>query len=72
MRPDRNFSFAPTKANIGMMPLRFRQFANLVDELQAFAKVLETICLLQMMFVYDLPFFQLPQELCDFLSLGED
>src|SRR6267143_2024856 len=54
MRPDRYLCFAPAKANIGMMTLIFRQFANLIDELEAFAKVLEPICFYQMMFVDDL------------------
>ena len=46
MRPDRYLCFAPAKANIRMMTLGFRQFANLIDELEAFAKVLEPICFL--------------------------
>ena len=57
--PDRHVGFTPAKADVGMVALFFCQLANSVDELKAFAKVLEPVSPLQVMFVDDLPSFQL-------------
>jgi len=57
--PDCHVRLTPAKADIRMVALFFSQPTNSIDELKAFAKVLEPVSLLQMMFVNDLPSFQL-------------
>ena len=59
VRPNRDLCFAPAEADIGMVTLFLGHLADSIDELEAFAKVLEPVCLVQVMPVDDLPRFQL-------------
>src|SRR6185369_17191089 len=53
--PNRDVCFAPAKADIGMMPLVFRQFTDTIHKLERLAKISKFVGLLQMMLIDDLP-----------------
>ena len=46
---DCNIGFTPAETNVGMMALLFRQFADTINEVERFAKILKCVSLLQMM-----------------------
>src|SRR4026209_1194905 len=43
VRPDCNIAFAPAETNIRMMALLFRQFADTINKVQRFAKILKCV-----------------------------
>ena len=69
MGPDCDLGPTPTKADIGMMTLFFREIPDPVDKLLSLAKVSEAEGLCQVMLVYYFPSFQLHQQVGYLLSL---
>ena len=64
VRPERDFHAAPGEINVRMMTLFFREFADLVGEVEGFAKVFEGKVFLEVMAVDDFPMVaQLPLQL---------
>src|SRR5712692_7816837 len=62
MGPDRNLGLTPAKTNVRMVALCLGKFTDTIDERERLAKVLESICLQQVMLVHGLPISQLTKQ----------
>src|SRR6266850_1440893 len=67
--PDCDLGPTPTKANIGMMTLFFRENSDPVNKLLGLAKVSEAEGIFQVMLVHHFPSLQLRQQVGYLLSL---
>src|SRR5260370_34954250 len=68
MGPDRNLSPTPAKANVRMVALFLGKFTDTIDEHKRLAKILESICLQQVMLAHGLPIHQLTKQPLNFIA----
>src|SRR5215218_5379008 len=69
VRPDRDLRLSPSKANIRMVTLLFRQITDAIYKHLRFAKVRKTIALFEVMLVNNFPAVQLREESRDLFCL---